>query len=201
MNNKMKSIGGNKFKRMKKGVGEVNTKLILKDKEQIYGQAIKLLGNSRIQVKCLINKNGKQIYENKIGVIRGSMRKRQWINIGDILILSEREFEKDGKMDVIYVYSKEHKYQIIQKENLKFNNETNNAEDIVEFIDDEDNYHIEEQREYTETPWFLSNNNSSSDEDIIDSNNKKTKSNKIDISTDENTSKKNKIDDDEIDLI
>lgn len=198
----MKSIGGNKFKKMKKGIGEVNTKLILKDKEQIYGQSIKLLGNSRIQVKCLINKNGKQIYQDKIGVIRGSMRKRKWINIGDILILSERDFEKDGKMDIIYVYSKEDKYKIIQTENLKFNNNANNDEDIVEFID-EDNYEIEEQREYTETPWFLSKNNYSSDEDIIDSNNKKskTKSNKIDISNEENTSKKNKIDDDEIDLI
>ena len=198
----MKSIGGNKFKRMKKGIGEVNTKLILKDKEQIYGQSIKLLGNSRIQVKCLINKNGKQIYQDKIGVIRGSMRKRQWINIGDILILSERDFEKDGKMDIIYVYSKEDKYKIIQTENLKFNNDANNDEDIVEFID-EDNYEIEEQREYTETPWFLSNNNSSRDEDIIDSNNKKSKpkSNKINISNEENISKKNKFDDDEIDLI
>ena len=171
--------------------------------DQQFGSGIiKLLGNSRIQVKCLINKNGKQIYQDKIGVIRGSMRKRQWINIGDILILSERDFEKDGKMDIIYVYSKEDKYKIIQTENLKFNNDANNDEDIVEFID-EDNYEIEEQREYTETPWFLSNNNSSRDEDIIDSNNKKSKpkSNKINISNEENISKKNKFDDDEIDLI
>ena len=186
---KAKSKGGNKFKKMKKGMGEVLTKLETADKFQNYAQVISMLGDGRIKIKCIID--DKVI--DKLGIIRGSMRKRQWINPGDIVIVCIRDFEPD-KCDVVYVYPKDRRNQIIKKAQLDFGDKKINQNfDEIEFYNsDEENEeemtHFQKETElasnhlqFEQTPWFLQNNYESEEEET-----QKPKKNKIQFNLNDN---------------
>ena len=41
--------------------------------------------------------------ESKLGSVRGNMMRRNYVNAGDIVLVSERDFEK-SKVDIIHVY-------------------------------------------------------------------------------------------------
>ena len=56
-----------------------------------------MLGNGRVEAYCM---DGKK----RLGHIRGKMRKRVWVNQGDIVLVSLREFQ-DDKCDVILKYN------------------------------------------------------------------------------------------------
>jgi translation initiation factor 1A len=62
-----------------------------------YAQVVKMLGNGRLEAQCFDG-------EKRLAHIRGKMRKKVWINQGDIILLSLREFQ-DAKADVILKYS------------------------------------------------------------------------------------------------
>ena len=63
--------------------------MILKSgNEQDYGKIEKILGNGRFNLLC----NDKI---TRLGIIRGKMRKRNWVNMGSIVLYSIREYEKD----------------------------------------------------------------------------------------------------------
>lgn len=203
---KAKSKGGNKFKKMKKGFGEVLTKLETADEFQNYAQVVSMLGDARIKIKCLIDN---KVVE-KLGIIRGSMRKRQWINSGDIVIVCIRDFEPD-KCDVVYVYPKHCRNQIIKKANLDFGDKNINQNiDEIEFYnsdDDDDNEqvltHFEKEQElsnnhhqFEQKPWFLNDDYESEEEEV-----QKTKKNKIKFNLDDDSDDKQKIDDAFIDDI
>jgi initiation factor 1A len=55
----------------------------------LFARVLKILGNCRIIAYCNDN-------ERRICHIRGAMRKRVWINEGDVILVSTREFEKTG---------------------------------------------------------------------------------------------------------
>jgi initiation factor 1A len=55
----------------------------------LFARVLKILGNCRIIAYCNDN-------ERRICHIRGAMRKRVWINAGDIILVSTREFESAG---------------------------------------------------------------------------------------------------------
>ena len=87
--------GGKKFK---KHVGEkdADRELVFAESDQTYGIVTKLLGNCRIDCDCSDNKK-RQVH------IRGKMRKKEWLNIGDVILMSIREFE-DNKADSLMKY-------------------------------------------------------------------------------------------------
>lgn len=49
--------------------------------------------------------------ESKIGSVRGSMMRRNYVNAGDIVLVSERDFEKT-RVDIIHVYKMFHHTRI-----------------------------------------------------------------------------------------
>tara|TARA_Y100000741_G_C18242379_1_gene554141 strand:+ start:398 stop:817 length:420 start_codon:yes stop_codon:yes gene_type:complete len=90
--------GGSKHKKQKNVNINNDENYILKDSdEQDYGKVIKLLGNCRVRLLC----NDKI---ERIGLIRGSMKKKQWVNLDNIVLYSKREYEND-KVDIIFVYN------------------------------------------------------------------------------------------------
>jgi len=68
-----------------------------KTQGQDYAQVLKMLGNGRVTVFCF---DGRE----RLGIIRGSMRKRSWIYVGDIVLIGSREFQ-DEKVDILHKYS------------------------------------------------------------------------------------------------
>ncbi len=93
--------GGKGFKKGKKtrgDDGEVSTKaLILKQDGEEYATVTKLLGSCRLTCSC---HDGIE----RIGIIRGKLVKRVWITVGDIVLVSIRDFQ-DNKCDIIHKYN------------------------------------------------------------------------------------------------
>lgn len=81
-------------KRTDKVIGSYLTPLIMFAE---YAQVTKMLGNGRLEAQCFDG-------EKRLAHIRGKLRKKVWINQGDIILLSLREFQ-DAKADVILKYT------------------------------------------------------------------------------------------------
>lgn len=90
---------GGKNRRRGKNENEEKRELILKEDGQEYAQVIRMLGNGRLTAKCF---DGVE----RLAHIRGKMRKKVWVNQGDIVLIGLRDFQ-DGKADVILKYAAE----------------------------------------------------------------------------------------------
>ena len=91
--------GGKNFKKQKKG-GSRERELLFREDDQEYARIIKLLGDGRFE--CQIFNSNKET--NVIGKICGSMRKRVWVNIGDVVLVSKRSFDSSS-CDIIHKYT------------------------------------------------------------------------------------------------
>ena len=127
--------GGKKFKSQKK-VNSNGRELIFREDDQAYARLVKALGDARYECEIL------NIQETRIGHIKGTFRKRIWMNIGDIVLVSLRDFDK-SKCDIIYKYTPDEALslqnygEILEKINLQASNfELQNG--IGEFEDDND---------------------------------------------------------------
>jgi translation initiation factor 1A len=93
-----KTGGGNKHKKKKNNtVVEIERELLFKTEDQEYAQVTKLLGNCRLEAQCFDGKN-------RLCHIRGTMRKKIWIVVNDVVLVSLRDYE-DNKCDIIYKYT------------------------------------------------------------------------------------------------
>jgi len=92
---KSKGKGGKRTRRSKND-DDVKRELLVKEDGQEYAQVLKMLGNGRLDAFCFDGKT-RQCH------IRGKMRKKVWINKGDIILLGLRDYQ-DNKADVIAKY-------------------------------------------------------------------------------------------------
>ena len=71
--------------------------MLFRDEDgQSYALVTAMLGNGRLHARC---EDG----EVKLCKIRGAMRRSQWISVGDVVLVSLRDFQT-GKADVLHVY-------------------------------------------------------------------------------------------------
>ena len=122
---------------MPKGVrknNKLSTKkdFVLKDDDQVYAQVIRKLGDSRLLLQL---ENGSQ----SIGIIRGKMKKRQWIHVHNWVIASVRDFQPD-KYDIIHVYNDEEVKQLYRLNELSNDNIHSNSEDSIIWSDTHDDH-------------------------------------------------------------
>lgn len=107
----------------------VNTtrELQFKDVDQEYAVVVKALGDCRLECRMPTG-------ETKIAHIRGAMKNKARIYTGDLVLISEREFET-GKVDVIGVYSKEDVKRLRKVDEISEGFVTGTATDVedVEF--------------------------------------------------------------------
>ncbi|KAJ9108563.1 hypothetical protein QFC19_002279 [Naganishia cerealis] len=97
--------GGKNRRRGKNENDDEKRELVFKEDGQEYAQVTKMLGNGRLEAQCFDG-------EKRLAHIRGKMRKKVWINQGDIILISLRDFQ-DDKADVIV------KYTVEEARNLK----------------------------------------------------------------------------------
>jgi len=71
--------------------------LVFKEDGQEYAQVTKMLGNCRLEATCFDG-------TKRLCHIRGKLRKKVWINTGDIILVGIRDFQ-DAKADVIQKYN------------------------------------------------------------------------------------------------
>jgi translation initiation factor 1A len=116
-------------KNYKKGKHADDTPIIYERLEdQMYARVLKILGNCNILVFC---NDGRE----RICHIRGNMRKKVWINVGDIVLISIRDFGKEeagkiGKGDVCAKYDSSVILKLRQKDTTINPSLFNNIESI-----------------------------------------------------------------------
>ena len=127
----------------KKGTKVVDNYTINLDYEE-YALAKKLLGNCRVLVLC---NGGEEI----VGIIRGNMRKfnkRVLIDVGDIVVVSKRDYQSN-KVDIVHKYNSEQCKTIINNKEIsdtlineyyKNVDKTDNNDNHIIFDDKVDNY-------------------------------------------------------------
>jgi len=96
-----KNAGGKKFKKNKHHL-QTTRELVLPEKDQYYAMVNKLLGNCRVTVSYVDPKKG--VIEILSKMRKTLKRKKQWVKVGNYVLISLRDFE-DGKADVIHVYN------------------------------------------------------------------------------------------------
>eukprot|EP00992_Anisonema_acinus_P007954 TRINITY_DN4015_c0_g1_i1.p1 TRINITY_DN4015_c0_g1~~TRINITY_DN4015_c0_g1_i1.p1 ORF type:complete len:184 (+),score=61.32 TRINITY_DN4015_c0_g1_i1:57-554(+) len=101
---KNKGKGGKNRKRGTNKNDAIKRELILKEEGQEYAQCTKMLGNGRIEAACFDG-------QRRMATIRGKMRKKMWVNMGDIILLGLRDFQ-DSKADVILKYKPDEARQL-----------------------------------------------------------------------------------------
>src|SRR3569623_2688187 len=93
---KNKGKGGKNRRRGKNENDVMKRELIKKDDtNQAYAQVLKMLGNGRLTAFCF---DGKA----RLCHIRGKLRKKVWINVGDIILVGLRDYQ-DDKVRVIHI--------------------------------------------------------------------------------------------------
>jgi translation initiation factor 1A len=127
--------GGKKGKKGKKvkDNNEIERPLEFKSVEdnQEYAQITKLLGNCRCSVLCV---DGVE----RLAHIRGTMtKKKQWVKVGDLVLVSLREFEQ-SKCDVIYLYTLKEARRLKLLGELPNDIKINENIDLLEKEDEED---------------------------------------------------------------
>ena len=75
----------------------------------------KMLGNDRVFVHC-------QDGHERLCRIRGKMKRRMWIRVGDIVLVSPWDFQSDKRGDIIWRYKRNQAEWLKRKGYLKISN-------------------------------------------------------------------------------
>lgn len=93
-----KNTGGKAYRKGKTHQGgSFRREIIFKEYGQEYALITKMLGNGHCECKC---------YDDvvRMGNIRGKMRRRVWLSVGDVVLCGLREYQ-DEKVDIIHKYT------------------------------------------------------------------------------------------------
>ena len=90
--------GGKGHRRAKKAA-ETTTDIPFRDDDQHYARVERLLGDGRMLVGL---PDGSHVTAH----VRGRMRKRVWVAVGDLVLVAAREGLGDTTVDVVHKYSR-----------------------------------------------------------------------------------------------
>lgn len=101
---------GGKKKRRGKNLNLEARKIEFPTEDQYYGEVVKVLGSGKFEINYFTenskenqNIGGKFACNKILGSIRGNMKRRIYVNKGDIVIISLRDFQKNVG-DIIHKY-------------------------------------------------------------------------------------------------
>ncbi len=105
--------GGKKHKRSAAKTSREGTReLLFQEDGQSYARITDILGNCRFKCEC---QDGK----DRLGTIRGKLRKKVWMTRGDIVLVGLREFQ-DDKCDIIHKYTNDETHDLRKFEEITF---------------------------------------------------------------------------------
>ncbi|KAF6006177.1 Translation initiation factor 1A [Brettanomyces bruxellensis] len=116
-NGKGKGKGGKNRRRGKHQNYSQKRELVLKEEDQEYAQITKMLGNGRVEATCF---DGKK----RIAHIRGKLRKKVWMQQGDIILVALRDFQ-DNQCDVVHKYNSDEARTLVSMGELPENSKIN----------------------------------------------------------------------------
>ena len=110
------TTGGKNYKKSKHG-GTAKKPYPEREKDQMAARVVRNFGNRNLQCYC---NDGKL----RTCHIRGAMRNRVWVAVGDLVIISCRELSKDAddeKADILTKYEAEHIHKLKQEPGINAN--------------------------------------------------------------------------------
>ncbi len=147
--------GGKKHKKGKKNNFQTR-ELRFKEIGQEYAQIKRCNGNCRFDVFCF---DGKE----RMATLCGTMRKRKFVNLNNIVLVSLRDFE-DAKCDIIDLYDDNQVYQLKDYGELPKNINLSDENDFNNFNEDEDYFTMD----IPEEDENIENKEENKEEDDID---------------------------------
>lgn len=111
-------------RRRGKNENEEKRELIFKEDGQEYAQVLRMLGNGRLEAQCIDG-------IKRLCHIRGKMRKKVWVNQGDIILVGLRDYQ-DAKGDVILKYMADEARSLKQYGELPENIRVNDTDAMME---------------------------------------------------------------------
>jgi translation initiation factor 1A len=114
-----KNTGGGKKHKKTKSLSTHKRELRFKEDLEDYALVQKVLGDCRLECLCT---DGTE----RICHIRGKFKKRVWMTVGDIVLISLREFQ-DNKADVIHKYTPEEATMLRDRGEISFKDHGVNA--------------------------------------------------------------------------
>jgi len=164
---KNKGKGGKNRRRGKNENDIMKRELVEKDGDnQAYAQVLKMLGNGRLTAFCFDGKT-------RLCHIRGKLRKKVWINTGDIILVGLRDYQ-DDKADVILKYTPDEARvlkntgQLPESAKLNEGGEDQN-EGEVEFVDSGERSHSDNEVGIQDRNYLIDSSDSESDDDSDES--------------------------------
>ncbi|CBY18384.1 unnamed protein product [Oikopleura dioica] len=157
---KNKGKGGKNRRRGKNENEGAKRELILKEDGQEYAQVLKMLGNGRLEAMCFDG-------TKRLAHIRGKLRKRQWINTQDIILVGLRDYQ-DAKADVIMKYNSDEARRLKNMGHLPESVNVvdgNEVEDDIFFDNESDENSEDEIAPQPYQPIISSESESDTDED------------------------------------
>jgi len=98
---------GKKSKKNKRPAKETKIREILfAEDQQEYAKVLSLLGDRKLNVKL-------PDMTEKMAVIPGRMKRRCWISVDNVILISIRDFQ-EGKVDVIHKYTDDEVKNLVQ---------------------------------------------------------------------------------------
>ena len=107
---KNKSKGKKVTKRGRSGSDEKRPDSPMKEEDQDYMRVCSFLGNCRVELE---DQDGIKF----LGIIRGKMRKRVYIRVRDLVLVSKRDFQ-DNKVDIIHKYGYSEILYLVRKNEI-----------------------------------------------------------------------------------
>ena len=136
-----KGKGGKKHRRGKNIT--TDNKAVLPDEHQYFAYVNKILGSGRVNLDYYIPKFNEDtnelvdwVVQTKIGVIRGKMMRRVYVNLNDIVLVTERDFDH-SKVDIIEKYQNTQIPYLKKYANFPPMNEISNNDIEFDFDDGE----------------------------------------------------------------
>ncbi len=86
--------------------------MVMPTENQLFGVVTQMLGYDRLLVKCT---DGRE----RVCRIRGKMKRRVWIKVGDIVLVAPWDFQSDTRGDVIWRYTESQAETLRRKGYLK----------------------------------------------------------------------------------
>ena len=92
---------------------EMLRRLVLPKEHQVLGVVTQMLGYDRLRVKCTDG-------HERLCRIRGKMKRRVWIRLGDAVLVDPWDFQFEERGDIVWRYTKGQAQTLKNKGHLKF---------------------------------------------------------------------------------
>lgn len=120
---KNKGKGGKAHRRGAKGGDATKRELVFKQDLEDYCVVTATLGDGRFEMRDTSEKK-------RVGRVRGKMFKKVWITVGDLVLVSLREYQ-DDKCDIVYKYEADEVRELKAYGEIKDDGKERNKDEVI----------------------------------------------------------------------